>query len=69
LPAKSGGRVQVQSLVFNRVMDILPVSGWQILQKANDQLTVLLSGVHDGLLDVEVEQKLRQSLADQGSRR
>ena len=51
LPARSGGRVAVRPLMFNRVMDILPVSGWQIVQEADDRLTVRLSGARDGLVD------------------
>jgi len=66
LPARSGGRVAVQPLVFNRVMDILPVSGWQIVQEADDSLTVLLSGARDGLVDAALVDSLRQALTAQG---
>ena len=65
LPARSGGRVAVQPLVFNRVMDILPVSGWQIVQEADDSLTVLLSGARDGLVDATLVDSLRQALTAQ----
>ncbi len=67
LPAKSGGRVAIQPLVFNRVMDILPVSGWQIVQDADDRLTVLLSGMRDGLVDATLADKLMQSLMSEGA--
>ena len=66
LPAKSGGRMAVQPLVFNRVMDILPVSGWQIVQEADDHLTVLLSGVRGELVDVKLADGLMQSLISEG---
>jgi len=66
LPARSGGRVAVQPLMFNRVMDILPVSGWQIVQEADDSLTVLLSGARDGLVDATLVASLRQALTAQG---
>jgi phenylacetate-CoA ligase len=66
LPGKSGGRLAVQPLVFNRVMDILPVSGWQIVQEADDSLTVLLSGVHDGVEDSDLVDNLMQALKQQG---
>ena len=65
LPGKSGGRVAVQPLVFNRVMDILPVSGWQIAQEADDSLTVLLSGAHNGVEDPDVVDNLVQTLKQQ----
>ncbi|MBM2850083.1 MAG: phenylacetate--CoA ligase family protein [Anaerolineales bacterium] len=65
LPAKSGGRMAIQPLVFNRVMDILPVSGWQIVQEADDSLTVLLSGARDGLVDAALVDSLRQALTAQ----
>jgi putative adenylate-forming enzyme len=68
LPAAAGGRVAVQPLVFNRVMDILPVSGWQVAQEADDTLTVLLSGVRDDLTDESLANTLRQALAAQGAR-
>jgi len=67
LPAKSSGRMAIQPLVFNRVMDILPVSGWQIVQEADDRLTVLLSGVRDGVVDVKLASTLMQSLASEGA--
>jgi len=66
LPARSGGRVAVQPLVFNRVMDILPVSGWQIMQGADDGLTVLLSGVREGLVDAVLADSLKEALTAQG---
>lgn len=66
LPAAMGGRVAVQPLVFNRIMDILPVSGWQIVQGADDGLTVLLSGVRDGLVETALVDSLRQALAAYG---
>ena len=39
----AGGVVHVQPLVFSRIMDTLPVSGWQVVQEA-DRLRVLLEG-------------------------
>ncbi len=67
LPAKAGGRVAIQPLVFNRVMDILPISGWQVVQEADDRLTVLLSGVRDTLVDTELAAALMQSLTSEGA--
>jgi len=51
LPAVSGGEVIVRPLVLNRVMDIVPVSGWQVAQQADGGLVVLLSGARDTMTD------------------
>ncbi len=67
LPAKSGGRVNIQSLVFNRIMDILPISGWQVIQNADDTITVLWSGAHAGVEDSVLENTLMQALIKQGA--
>lgn len=66
LPAAKGGRVAVQPLVFNRVMDIVPVVGWQVAQQADDGLLVLLAGVQDGLADETLVDQLTLSLAQEG---
>jgi putative adenylate-forming enzyme len=68
LPTVSGGKVAVQPLVFNRVMDIIPVSGWQIAQQADDGLVVLLTGARNGLADEALMDRLAQSLAQEGVR-
>jgi phenylacetate-CoA ligase len=66
LPRSAGGRVPVQPLVFNRVMDVLPLSGWQVRQESDEELTILLGGVHGTLTDEEVAAQLRAALAEQG---
>ena len=68
LPSQTGDRVAIQPLIFNRIMDILPVSGWQVIQDADDGLTVLVSGVRDGLLDTTVEDQLAREIAAHGAR-
>jgi len=65
LESKTGGIVKIQPLVFLRIMDTLPVSGWQVVQEA-DGLQVLLSGVRGSLDDAIVVDKVRQALAKQG---
>src|SRR5512143_1526884 len=50
-----------------RVMDILPLSGWQVVQEPDEGLTVLLGGVHAAVLDDELESQLRKALAGQGA--
>jgi putative adenylate-forming enzyme len=61
-----GGVVNVHPLVFSRIMDTLPVSGWQVVQEA-DGLHVLLSGVRGEFGDEILEGTLRQVLTEQGA--
>jgi putative adenylate-forming enzyme len=65
-PGVPGGLVSVHPLVFSRIMDILPVSGWQVVQEA-DGLRVLLSGVRGAFEDEMLADTLRQTLAEQGA--
>jgi phenylacetate-CoA ligase len=62
---ESGGSVTVHPLIFHRIVDTLPVSGWQVVQEA-DGLQVLLSGVRGSLDDAIVADTVRQALAKQG---
>ncbi len=62
----AGGVVQVHPLVFSRVMDTLPVSGWQVVQEA-DGLHVLLSGVRGELQDEILAETLLEALSEQGA--
>jgi putative adenylate-forming enzyme len=61
----AGGSVNVHPLVFTRIMDTLPVSGWQVVQEA-DGLHVLLSGVHGDLNDERLAHTVQQALVEQG---
>ncbi|HEV2583758.1 MAG TPA: hypothetical protein VGT44_23060, partial [Ktedonobacteraceae bacterium] len=63
-PGAAGGVVNVQPLVFSRIMDTIPVSGWQVIQEA-DGLRVLLSGVRGEFGDEMLADTLRQALAEQ----
>jgi phenylacetate-CoA ligase len=65
-PSVAGGVVNVHPLVFSRIMDTLPVSGWQVIQEEGG-LRVLLSGVHSELKDEILADTLRQALAEQGA--
>ena len=58
----------MQPLVFERVMDIVPVTGWQVAQQADDGLVVLLTGARDGLTDETLLEKLKHSLGQEGVR-
>lgn len=62
-----GGPILIQPLVFNRVMDILPVSGWQVVQELDSSLTVLLSGARNGIRDEAVSDAIRKELASEGA--
>jgi phenylacetate-coenzyme A ligase PaaK-like adenylate-forming protein len=68
LPAVSGGEVIVRPLVINRIMDIVPVSGWQVVQQADKGLVVLLTGARAGMADERLVDQLTQSLAQEGAR-
>lgn len=68
MPGMNGAQVAVSSLVFNRVMDILPVSAWQIVQEADERLIVLLSGPRDGITNEMLTAKLTHQLAAEGVR-
>ncbi len=65
-PGEAFGVVQVHPLVFSRIMDTLPVSGWQVIQEA-DGLHVLLSGVRGEFRDEVLAETLRQALSEQGA--
>jgi len=67
MPGTKGGQLLVQPLVFNRVMDILPVSGWQVIEEADSSLTVLLSGARNGIRDEAVSDAIRKELASEGA--
>jgi phenylacetate-coenzyme A ligase PaaK-like adenylate-forming protein len=67
MPGTKGGRLLIQPLVFNRVMDILPVSGWQVIQETDLSLTVLLSGARNGIRDDVLTDSIRKELASEGA--
>jgi phenylacetate-CoA ligase len=66
MQGSKGGLVLIQPLVFNRVMDILPVSGWQVIQETDSSLTVLLSGARNGIRDDAISDMIRKELALEG---
>jgi phenylacetate-coenzyme A ligase PaaK-like adenylate-forming protein len=67
MPGAKGGQISIQPLVFNRVMDILPVSGWQVIQETDSSLTVLLSGARNGIHDDSVSEAMQKELASEGA--
>jgi phenylacetate-CoA ligase len=66
LPTADGGEVGIRPLVFHRVLDIVPSSGWQVVQET-DGLTVLLSGTLETLDEVALADAVRRELATQGA--
>ncbi|HEY6411025.1 MAG TPA: hypothetical protein VIY29_26510 [Ktedonobacteraceae bacterium] len=62
----AGDVVNVHPLVFSRIMDTLPVSGWQVIQEAGG-LRVLLSGARGEFGDEMLADTLRRVLAEQGA--
>lgn len=68
LPAISGGEVLIRPLVINRIMDIVPVSGWQVIQQADSGLVVLLTGARNGLTDQGLMEQISNSLAQEGAK-
>jgi hypothetical protein len=67
LPALSGGEVLIRPLVINRIMDIVPVSGWQLIQLADNGLALLITGARDGLSDETLASQIGSSLAEEGA--
>ncbi len=67
LPAVSGGQVLIRPLVINRIMDIVPVSGWRVIQQADNGLVVLLTGARDGMTDDGLVDQISKSLAQEGA--
>jgi phenylacetate-CoA ligase len=67
MPAISGGKILIRPLVINRIMDIVPVSGWQVIQQADHGLVVLLTGARDGLTDATLVEQINASLTQEGA--
>jgi len=68
MPSSTGGQVLIQPLVFNRVMDILPVSGWQVIQESESLLKILLSGARGGINDKTILDAIQKELTLEGAK-
>jgi phenylacetate-coenzyme A ligase PaaK-like adenylate-forming protein len=66
MPSAKGGQILIQPLVFNRVMDILPISGWQVVQEVDSSLTILLRGARNDFRDEAVADAIRKELTSEG---
>lgn len=65
LPSASNGEIAVHPLTFHRLLDALPVSGWQVAQQANG-LNILLSDATTELNDEALREALADALVQQG---
>ena len=65
LPSHSGREEGITPLQFETVFDMLPISGWQVIQE-QDGLHILLTGASQQLRDEEVLDKLRRVLSGRG---
>jgi len=65
LPSPSGREEGITPLQFETVFDMLPISGWQVIQE-HDGLHILLTGASQELRDEQVLDKLRQVLTRRG---
>lgn len=63
-PAIEGGTIPVTSDIFNSVLDITPVTGWQVIREL-EGLRVLLVGAPEHLQDEQVADSLHKALARQ----
>lgn len=63
-PGADGGEVRIHPLLFHTLLDLLPVSGWQVVQEA-DRLHILLARVHGELDDGQIESQVQSALTTQ----
>jgi putative adenylate-forming enzyme len=63
-PRAGGGEVRIHPLLFHTLLDMLPVSGWQVVQETNG-LHILLAQVHASLDDSQIESQVQNALMAQ----
>lgn len=61
----TGAEVAVHLMLFKKVIDLFPVSGWQVVQ-AHDGIHVLVSGAQAGQIDEALLGSLSRALEEQG---
>ncbi len=57
-----GEEVSIHPLIFHNILDMLPVSGWQVVQDT-DGLHILLANVHGLVDDSQIESSIKKALA------
>ncbi len=65
-PAVAGGWVAVHPNLFHDVLDLVPASAWQVVQRP-DGLHVLLNRVREGFSDETLAEALQRELMAQGT--
>jgi phenylacetate-coenzyme A ligase PaaK-like adenylate-forming protein len=65
LPGCNGGQVAVHPLTFHKVMDTVPVHGWQVVYNTSG-LTILLCGASSEVVDATLIEKVSRELLAQG---
>ncbi|HEX4921695.1 MAG TPA: phenylacetate--CoA ligase family protein, partial [Candidatus Bathyarchaeia archaeon] len=65
-PGTAGTEVRIIPHVFHKVMDVIPVQQWQIMQE-EDGLRVLVSGVRAGFSQEELVNALKATLSARGA--
>ncbi len=66
LPGKNGAQVRIIPHMFHKVMDVIPVQQWQIMQE-DGVLRVLVSGVREGFSQEALVHALEAMLVAQGA--
>jgi phenylacetate-CoA ligase len=61
LPAAAGGPIAVHPIVFHRLLDPLPISGWQVVQEP-DHIRVVLAGAPAGLASAALASAVADAL-------
>lgn len=64
LPGAGGEEVRIHPLLFHNILDVLPVSGWQVVQEV-DGLHILLARMHGPFEDSQIENQVHNALAAQ----
>ncbi len=65
-PSRTGGQVAVHPVVFYRILDAIPVSGWQVVQNG-DMLYLRLSGDPGGINEPSLVNRVKQALERQNA--
>ena len=65
-PCGEGAPVPVHPNVFHQALELVPASGWQVVQE-EDGLSVRITGLKDSSVCGPLEESLRRLLAEQGA--
>lgn len=66
LPTRDRGTVPVHPMVFYRILDAVPVTGWQVVQE-EERLSIRLSGEKQGVDEAALIETVEQALLRQGA--